>query len=173
MRRFLLVDDERNVLNALQRAMRQHLLIEDLRIELFTDPMQALARCCECQFDLVISDQRMPGMSGVDFLNTMREVAPATVRLMLSASTDFDTALAAINEAQVFRFIAKPWRPEELQENIREALLQRDGLLEAERLLDAARRAPPTAQESEARRLEADEPGIMKVRWGPDGSVIL
>ena len=175
MRRFLLVDDELNVLHALQRAMRQHLRIDDLRIELFTNPFDALTRCCECNFDLVISDQRMPHMSGVEFLNTMKQVAPATVRMMLSASTDFDTAMSAINQAQVFRFIAKPWQSAELEDNIHLALVERDKLVLEQRLLNEAhmKSGKLTAQEGEARRLEQEEPGIMTVKWGPDGSIIL
>ncbi|MDC8760088.1 response regulator [Janthinobacterium fluminis] len=175
MRRFLLVDDEINVLHALQRSMRQLLRIDDLHIELFTSAAAALARCCECQFDLVISDQRMPKMRGVEFLNIMKDVAPTTVRMMLTASTEFDTAVGAINDAQVFRLIPKPWQPGELRDTIRLALQQRDRLVEAQRLFDEAqqKQAGLTAQEREARRLEEEEPGILKVKWGPDGSIIL
>ena len=173
MRRFLLVDDEINVLHALQRSMRQHLQIDDLRIEIFTNPFDALSRACECRFDLVISDQRMPHMSGIDFLNAMKDVAPETVRMMLSASTEFEIAMSAINEAQVFRFIPKPWQVSDLQDNIPLALALRDKLLEDRRLLDESQHAQLTPQELEARRLEREEPGITDVKWGPDGSVIL
>lgn len=58
MRRILLVDDEINVLNALVRAMRQHLDIPDLQIETYTDPFDALTRCAEVTFDVVISEDR-------------------------------------------------------------------------------------------------------------------
>lgn len=165
MRHILLLDDDINVLHALRRALRGCAQGEELSVEIFTDPFQALTRCCGFNFDLVISDQRMPQMSGIDFLNALRDVAPTSVRMMLSASTDFSTALDAINQAQVFRYIAKPWQTEQLREAIGLALQQRAHLLREQGCL--------TPQELEARRLEAEEPGITSVKWGPDGSVIL
>ena len=172
MRRILLLDDEMNVLLALQRSMRAHLAIPDLRVEIFTNPYDALQRVCACEFDLAISDYRMPHMSGIAFLQALKDVAPNTVRMMLTASTDFETAMSAINEAQVFRFIPKPWHLAELQTNICEALAQRDSLL-ASQGLQPAPPAPLTPQELEAQRLEAEEPGLLKVNWAPDGSIIL
>ena len=103
------------------------------------------------------------------------DIAPDTVRMMLSASTEFDIALSAINEAQVFRFIPKPWQPAELEANIRQALELRARLL-AERDPSRARTPEPppaTPQETEAERLEAEEPGILHVKRAPDGSIIL
>jgi two-component system probable response regulator PhcQ len=175
MRRILLVDDEINVLNALVRAMKLHLAIEDLRIETFTDPFDALTRCAEVTFDVVISDFQMPQMTGVEFLHAMKQVAPATVRMMLSASTEFSTVTSAISEAQVFRYIPKPWQVGDLQENIRMALLQRDELLEHQRLTDTlrVRAGELSVQEQAARRLEEEEPGLTKVKWGPNGEILL
>ena len=175
MRRILLVDDEVNVLNALVRAMRQHVQIEDLRIETFTDPFDALTRCGETSFDVVISDFRMPQMTGVEFLHAMKVSAPTTVRMILSASTEFETVTAAINEAQVFRYIPKPWQIGDLQENLRQALLERDRLQADARLSDALRlqAGSLTPQEQEARQLEQDEPGLTKVKWGPNGEILL
>ncbi|MES2127960.1 MAG: response regulator [Pseudomonadota bacterium] len=175
MRRIMLVDDEVNVLNALVRALRQHLTIEDLRIETFTDPFKALERICECNFDIVISDYRMPQMTGVEFLHALKDVAPATVRMILSASTEFETVTSAISEAQVFRYIPKPWQIGELQENIRLALDYRDQVVEEHRLALAGRvqEGTLTQQEGEAQRLEEEEPGILKVKWGPNGEIIL
>lgn len=172
MRRILLLDDEMNVLLALQRSMRAHLKIADLRVEIFTNPYHALERVCACEFDLAISDFRMPQMTGVAFLQALKDIAPNTVRIMLSASTEFETAMSAINDAHVFRFIPKPWNLADLENNIGEALAQRDRLL-AEQGLSAPPAQPLTPQELEARRLEAEEPGLLKVNWGPDGSIIL
>lgn len=179
MRHILLVDDEVNVLNALKRALRQPGLPEPgkpnaLLIETFTDPFQALQHCCTTDFDLVISDQHMPQMMGVDFLRALKDVAPNTVRLMLSAATEMETAISAINEAQVFRFISKPWQDKELRENLVAAFEQRDRLLEdAHRARVARLGKEASAQDIEALRLEQEEPGITQVTWGPDGSIIL
>jgi DNA-binding NtrC family response regulator len=175
MRRILLVDDEQNVLNALVRAMRLHLAIPGLQIETFTNPFDALTRVCECSFDVVISDFRMPQMTGVEFLHALKDVAPDTVRMILSASTEFETVTSAISEAQVFRYIPKPWQIGDLQENIRLALDYRDQLVEQRHLADQQRlqSGALTPQELEAKLLEEEEPGLLKVKWGPNGEIIL
>jgi DNA-binding NtrC family response regulator len=175
MRRFLLVDDEINVLNALQRALRQRMGTEDLKIEIHTDPVEALQRVGETAFDLVISDNRMPVMNGIEFLKAVKKIQPDAVRLMLSAYSEFSAVVNAVNEAEVFRYIAKPWQTGELKEIIHLALERRDQLVEDRRLADEVRvqRGAMTQQELEMKRLEAEEPGITKVNWGPDGSVNL
>lgn len=176
MARVLLVDDEVNVLNALVRALRQDAGTAGLQIEAFSDPYAALQRCCEGDFDIVISDYRMPGMSGIELLHALREVAPATVRMMLSASTEFETVASAIAEAQVFRYIPKPWQPADLQRNIAAALQQRAVLVREQDLADRQRRLEEhqtSPEEIEADLLEQDEPGITRVRWGPNGEVLL
>ncbi|HEX7643768.1 MAG TPA: response regulator [Burkholderiaceae bacterium] len=173
MRRFLLVDDEINVLHALQRAIRQCGVEEEIRVEIFTDPRTALERGKEVVFDVVISDFRMPEMSGVEFLRAYRDIQPDTVRMILSASTEFDAVMRAINEAEVLRYIAKPWLPEEIGEMVKLALQRRDQAREDLRLFEELREqlGKTTPQEQEAKRLEEQEPGITHVNWGPDGSV--
>ena len=175
MRRILLVDDEINVLNALVREMRQHLHIEDLRIETYTDPFDALTRCAECTFDVVISDFRMPQMTGVEFLHAVMQVAPDTVRMILSASTEFSTVTSAINEAQVFRFIPKPWQIGDLQENVRLALVQRDMLRSERRMADQQRvlNGTMSVAERDARLLEDQEPGLSRVQRDKNGDIML
>jgi DNA-binding NtrC family response regulator len=175
MRRVLLLDDEINVLHALQRTVRQCFPIDELRTEIFTEPEQALLRSAEVAFDVVVSDYRMPTMNGVDFLKTIKGIQPDAVRLVLSASTEFETVTSAINQAEVFRYIAKPWEAGELKKAFELAFVRRDQMIEDRRLADElrARRGELTPQEIEAKRLEAEEPGIMRVKWGADGSVYL
>jgi DNA-binding NtrC family response regulator len=170
MRRVLLVDDEVHVLSALQRILRPFLQEHEIEIEAFSDPEQALLRCAEATFDIVMSDYRMPGLTGADFLQMVKGIQPDAVRLMLSASTEFAEVSNAINRAEVFRYVAKPWEGEELQKIFLLAFERRDAMRRA--------RAPApatamSAQELEAHRLEAEEPGITQVRRAPDGSVYL
>ncbi|MDB5934876.1 MAG: signal transduction response regulator receiver domain protein [Massilia sp.] len=167
MRRVLLVDDEVHVLSALQRIMRPFLQEYEIEIEAFCDPEQALLRCADTSFDIVMSDYRMPGLTGADFLQMVKGIQPDAVRLMLSASTEFAEVSNAINRAEVFRYVAKPWDGDELKKIF---------LLAFERHDEALRtrpQSPMSAQEQEAHRLEVEEPGITQVRRDPDGSVYL
>jgi DNA-binding NtrC family response regulator len=175
MRRILLLDDEINVLHALSRQLRNCFTGIDLQIEIFTDPEQALLRSGETTFDVVISDFRMPAINGVDFLKTMKGIQPDAVRLVLSASTEFGTVMSAVNQAEVFRYIAKPWQEAELKESIELAFARHDQNVREQGAADELRdtRRDLSLQELEAQRLEAEEPGITKVKWNPDGSVRL
>lgn len=175
MRRILLVDDEINVLNALKRTIRQCNLGTEVQIDTFTDLREALEKSKEVAFDVVVSDFRMPVMNGVEFLQKFKEIQPDTVRVILSASSDFDTLMLAINQAEVFRYIAKPWQSSEIQDILLLAFERRDKLREDLRLFNELRvqLGEMTPQELEAKRLEEEEPGITKVNWGPDGSVRL
>jgi YesN/AraC family two-component response regulator len=175
MRRILLVDDEANVLSALKRSIRQCDLGPEIQVEVFTDPRLALERSVEVPFDIVISDYRMPAMDGVQFLLKYKEIQPDTVRVMLSAFSDFETLMQAINQAEVFRYIAKPWQSEEINGIMQLALERHDKAREDLRLFNELRvqLGEMTPQEAEAKRLEEEEPGITKVNWGPDGSVRL
>ena len=93
---------------------------------------------------------------------------------MVSASTEFNTAVDAINDAEVFRYISKPWQKEELESILALSLARRDRhRLEQQLAARSGKECALTVQEREARRLEAEEPGITKVNWGPDGSVHL
>lgn len=174
MKRLLLLDDELNVLNALRRLLSQHFPADVLRIEATVDPYAALTRMHEVPFALVISDYRMPAMNGLEFLKQARDIQPHAVRLVLSASADFDTIARAVNEIEVFRYLAKPWG-DDLVDHVRQALA-RNGQAHSEReLADAMRmqRGQLSAAERELRQLEALEPGITRVDWGPNGEVLM
>lgn len=167
MRRLLLVDDEENVINALMRAIRAH-MGSDLHIETFNDPYEALKRCSLARFDVVMSDYRMPQLTGVEFLRALKEIAPDTIRILLTASTEFDTVRSAINEAAVYRFISKPWDVDDLIAQLKEAF----ALREAENLSSTSG-VKDDAPADPLLELEREEPGITKVNWGPNGEIIL
>lgn len=180
MYRIILVDDEQNILNALGRLFAspsfQDRENSKFQVETFASPRQALQRAGEgVIFDLVISDYRMPEMDGVAFLKAFKDIQPNAERLILSGYADLEALVGAINEAQIFRFIAKPWHDDELKSAVAQALAHRDLLLENQRLADQLRlqRGVISKQEIALRRLEEESPGITKVHWGEDGSVFL
>jgi adenylate cyclase len=106
----LLVDDEPRVLDALEA-----LLAMDHRVLRASGPHVALERLGGQDVAVVVSDQRMPGMTGTELLGRCREVAPDTVRILLTAFTDTDALMASINAAGVYHFLLKPWDPHELR----------------------------------------------------------
>ncbi|MBU1692150.1 MAG: response regulator [Gammaproteobacteria bacterium] len=179
MYHIILVDDEQNILNALRRQFAspsfQDTEHSKFQVEIFTSPQQALKRAEEgVAFDLVISDYRMPEMDGVAFLKAFKRIQPNAERLILSGYADLEALVGAINEAQIFRFITKPWHDYELKSAVAQALAHRDLLRDNQQLADQVRlqRGVISRQEMALRRLEEESPGITKVHWGEDGSVI-
>ncbi len=170
----LLLDDEPNVLAALRRTLRGP-LGSGVKMETFTDPHDALARVGEHSFDLVMSDFRMPVMDGIQFLHFVREMQPATLRMIVSASTDISSVMSAVNDVGVFRYVVKPWTTELLVEDVRAALAQSLASREQRQLADAMRvqKGDLGAAEAERRRLEEIEPGLTHVEWGPNGEVLM
>ncbi|MFN3984983.1 MAG: response regulator [Rhodocyclaceae bacterium] len=175
MTRVLLVDDEVNVLQALKRLLARGLPEGAARVEVASDPREALARAEYIRFDVVVSDYRMPSMDGVSFLKAMRALQPDGIRLILSASTDFDTIMTAVNEAEIHRYLTKPWSDEEVVTTVREAIERHASLMEDKLLADEKRveAGHLDREELERRRLEAENPGITKAKWGPDGSLLI
>lgn len=179
MYRIMLVDDEINVLSALKRALLT-IPFEDLdgerpEIETFVSAKQALARLATKPVDILISDYRMPEMSGIDFLAEAVKIQPDVARLVLSGHADLDVVIDAINRVQIFRFINKPWHDFELKTSVIQALAARALVLENRRLADLVRvqYGKLSRHEAELRRLESESPGITHLKLSPDGSILL
>jgi CheY-like chemotaxis protein len=113
----LLVDDEPAVLSALQRCLR----IDGYTILCAESGAAALELLSTHQVQVILSDQRMPGMSGTEFLAIVKELYPATVRIILSGYTELKVVTEAVNRGAVFKFLTKPWEDELLRDHIREA----------------------------------------------------
>ncbi|MFN4341051.1 MAG: EAL domain-containing protein [Azonexus sp.] len=113
----LLVDDEPHILSALTRLLRR----EGYTILTATSPTEAFELLARQPIQVVISDQRMPDMSGTEFLARVRQIHPATIRLVLTGYTDLQSITDAINRGAIYKFLTKPWDDDQLREQIREA----------------------------------------------------
>ncbi len=130
-RTLLLVDDEPNVLTSLKRLLRR-----DIHTILTANSgLEGLDMLAQHKVDIIISDQRMPGMTGVEFLRAAKVNYPDTIRIVLSGYTELQSVTDAINEGAVYRFLTKPWEDEQLREQITKAFEYRE-LLEENRQLD-------------------------------------
>lgn len=107
----LLVDDERNVLNALTRLFRR----EGYRILTTDDPQQAFEILARHPAQVIVSDQRMPGMTGTEFFSKVKDLYPETIRIVLSGYTDLKTVTEAVNHGSIYKFLTKPWDDDELR----------------------------------------------------------
>ncbi|WP_026843079.1 HD-GYP domain-containing protein [Citrifermentans bremense] len=114
----LFVDDNKLVLQALGDLLRSH-GIDPLAA---SDAEEALELFKKHEIAVVVSDNQMPGMSGLEFLRELRNVSPDTVKVLISSHVDLPTALAAINSSEVYRCLMKPWKDEEIVEVVQEGL---------------------------------------------------
>jgi response regulator RpfG family c-di-GMP phosphodiesterase len=118
----LIVDDEPVVLGALKETLER----ERYHVVACSSPIKALSILNERQFAVIISDQRMPEMLGLDFLVESRKTHPHASRILVTAVLALPTIVEAINRGEIFRFIAKPWLREELLATVRNAIQRHD-----------------------------------------------
>jgi signal transduction histidine kinase len=125
----LVVDDEADVVKSVQDLLRM-----DYRVLGTTRAKDALQIMQNEEVHVVMSDQRMPEMTGVEFLQHVRGGYPEAIRLLFTGYADIRAVIDAINQGNVYRYITKPWDPEELQTVIREAVDRFDLIAEKTRL---------------------------------------
>jgi DNA-binding NtrC family response regulator len=111
--RILFVDDEKRVLNAMRGLFRR-----DYEVFLSTEGAEALRIATENDIDVIVADQRMPGMTGVEVLAAMKVRSPRTVRILLTGYADPTAVEGSINDGEVFRFLSKPCPPKVLRETL-------------------------------------------------------
>ena len=109
--RILFVDDEKRVLNAMRGLFRR-----DFELFLTTEGADAIRIATENEIDVIVADQRMPGMTGIEVLGKVKELAPRTVRILLTGYADPSAIEGSINIGEVFRFLSKPCPPQMLRE---------------------------------------------------------
>lgn len=128
--KILCVDDEASVLSAYQRALRK-----SIDIDMAQGGEEGLrALMTGTKYAVIISDMNMPNMNGIQFLAKVKDLAPDSVRMMLTGANDLTTAMNAVNEGNIFRFLTKPCPPEVLLRSI-EAGIKQHRLITAEREL--------------------------------------
>lgn len=115
--KILVVDDEAGVLVSMQRLLRN----EGYAVLTAASAHEGFAMLANHDIQVILSDQRMPEMSGTDFLSRARDLYPDTIRMVLSSPGDLDSVSDAINRGSVYKFLTKPWDDDLLRENIREA----------------------------------------------------
>jgi len=114
----LFIDDEVNIINSLRMLFRRQ---KNTTIFTTTDQMEALEIVKDNQIHVIVSDMKMPNMLGSELLSRVRKISPNTMRILLSGYSDIADILDSINDAQVFRFIPKPWDNVNIKEKINDA----------------------------------------------------
>jgi DNA-binding NtrC family response regulator len=155
--RLLAIDDEPLALTLVSRAFEGDADIEVLST---TSAIRGLEMATSSDFDLILADHRMPEMTGVQFLARIRDLRPHAFRILLNAFPDTGVALKAMNEGVVYRFVLKPWEPEEMRVTVRRAL-------ETKRLSDAHERLV-----SRLKQTRLDTPGRLSADAAEAGSVV-
>lgn len=121
-RSLLLVDDEPNVSLALKRLLRS----DNLQILVAESGQAGLDLLAQNSVDVIVSDQRMPGMTGVEFLKIAKDRYPETIRIVLSGDADVRSVTDAVNDGAIYKFLSKPWSDRQLCECIEDAFLHKE-----------------------------------------------
>jgi EAL domain-containing protein (putative c-di-GMP-specific phosphodiesterase class I)/ActR/RegA family two-component response regulator len=165
--RVLLVDDEPAVLSGLRRQLHA-----DYDIRIATSAAVGLELIAtDGPFDVVVCDMRMPDMDGAAFLARVRSIARDTIRILLTGQADIDTAMAAVNEGQIFRFLAKPCPVQTLRECLTDAVYQHHRTKAEHQIIDQwllpRQAAPGTSPEAAAELTAALQAGQFQVWYQP------
>ncbi|PPI85093.1 response regulator [Marinobacter maroccanus] len=166
-----LVDDEPNILSALRRLLKP----QGWEVHTYNTVESALGGLLEHDYAVIVSDYQMPSADGVTYLQFAKQRQPDAMRLVLSAHGDRSSMIKAINQAEVYRFLSKPWDDYEVVASIQSAIDLYRLKLENRQLREEVdtQKAMLRAREQELLRLETENPGITRVHRDTDGSVLI
>ena len=146
----LCVDDEANILSSLRRMFS----LVGYKVTTAESGAQALEILAKQNIDVIVSDMRMPNMDGAQFFEAARARWPETVRILLTGYSDTTSAIAAVNQGEIYRYLSKPWVDEELCATVKSALEFAELRLERERLLELTRKQNAELEEKVKERTE-------------------
>ena len=132
----LIVDDQVELLNSLKRLLRK-----DFSVEIADSGFAALEKLQQFEFSVIVSDQRMPEMDGVTFLSKAKELQPDAIRILLTAYADIEATIAAVNQAQIYQYISKPFEPDDFRQILKNAAHHFNLLRENKRLQEELKQA--------------------------------
>lgn len=164
MTAILAVDDDPDILTALRRALAPL----GATVILTEDPTEVLAILGEQPIALLISDIDMPQMTGLELMAQVRLAFPGVVRMLLTGRTSFDSAISAINQGEVHRYLNKPFEPAELRKLVQEALVRSADLARDSRAGLAAEKKRQLFEQ-----LEMEHPGLTKFVRDPEGAYLV
>ena len=178
--RVLFVDDEKRVLNSMRAMFRR-----EFELFLTTDGASAVKIAAAHDIDVIVADQRMPGMSGIEVLDMVKRLSPKTMRILLTGYADPSAIEGSINIGEVFRFLGKPCPPQQLRETIRRAVTAARTVSPprtprlgsgqrpvAQRTNQARREEESAFIELPVLRQQTDDPGIRAPRASDVGVVV-
>ena len=154
----LIVDDEPNVCDSVHDLLRR-----EFRVLKAHSAQEGFRLMQEEEVHIVMSDQRMPQISGVELLTSVKARHPQAIRMLFTGYAELESVIAAVNQGQIFQFVRKPWQPEELLLAVRQAAAEYDRLertaREREHLLEEIKELKDrlSTLESEVRRLGVSE----------------
>lgn len=171
MANLLLIDDQPNILSALTRVLHKR----PWQVTTCERPEKALELLTQQNFDLILSDYRMPGMDGITLLQFVRQRQPEAMRLLLTAHGDREALIKAINQAEIFRFLSKPWDDYELLTALDTALELLTLRREQKRMYEQLKQQHDllVRQREAQEHLRAEHPALFEVMRNEDGAIVL
>ena len=130
----LVVDDEMDVCDSVHDLLRR-----EFRVLKARSAEEGLKLMRENEVHIIMTDQRMPKVTGVELLKSIRAGHPQAIRMLFTGYADIDSVIAAINQGHIFKFLKKPWQPEDLEQAVREAAAEYERLVELAEIMENLR----------------------------------